>query len=320
MAQTQAIAWPSLIGAIVVGAAVTGIMAWRISLESIAGQSKVKRSAIKKLVLSGNIPPNQAVADYFTTRQAALEQRYQLLVKAVDAAPLTEAAKADPQLYFQEQLHEVQRTLERLAAARQIPVPEQVGFPKEIPPSDTVPRLLCQLSLIKEAAGLIIEQGVTALPSLKIEDPETVAEDGGEGPLLMRLPVRVRLTASLPQLMKLLSALEKSQPLIDLRGIRIQPVSAETSKADRADTSGQNGESPDAQQASPAPPQAPPDRLDVELLLARYLVVAPPVTDAVRTEESSSSSAKGSAMKKKKPSESKPSAKGRSKSEQDESP
>ena len=312
MAPARAMAWPSMVGAMVASVVLTGVVGWRISLESVSAQIKAKRSAIKKLVLSGNIPPNQAVADYFTFRQGALEQRYQLLIKAVDAVPMTEAAKADPQLYFQEQLHEVQRTLERLAAARQIPVPEQVGFPKDIPPSDTVPRLLIQLSLVKEAAELIIEQGIAVLPSLKIEDPEPVAEDGGEGPLLMRLPVRVRFTASLPQLIKLFGALERAQPLIDLRAIRMQTPSSGVPKAEKA----QKTDSTDTAQAASTDTaaQALPDQLDVELLLARYLVVALPVSELSHAEESPSNTAKSPLVKKKKLPDSKPAgAKGRPK-------
>jgi hypothetical protein len=242
-------------------AALSGIIAWRLNLQSIEGDIKGRRAALKKLVLSGGIPPNQEVMDYLSARQAFLDQRYQSWVKTVDAAPLTEAAKADPQLYFQEQFHEVQRALERLAAARGIAVPEQLGFPKEIPPSDTVLRLLGQLSLIREAAGLILEQGVTTLSSLKVEDPEAVSEEGGDEPFLVRLPVRVRLTSSLSQLMKILGAMEGSRPFIDVRALHV--VSGDASGS-----------------------------LDVDLLLARYLVMAPAQEPAPPAEAKQSAAQK----------------------------
>ena len=237
-------AWGPLLGTMVASVALSGVIAWRLNLQSIDGHIKSKRAALKKLVLSGGIPPNQDVMDYLSARQAFLESRYQSWVGIVEAAPLTEAARADPQLYFQEQSHEVQRALERLAAARGIAVPEQLGFPKELPPSDTVPRLLGQLSLIREASELILGEGVTALSSLKVEDPEAISEEDGDEPFLMRLPVRVRLTSSLSQLMKVLGAMERLRPFIDVRAIHV--VSGEASAS-----------------------------LDVELLLARYLVMAP---------------------------------------------
>ena len=257
------VAWVPVIGALTIGAALTGVLAWRLNLQSIERQVTAKRGALKKLVLSGNIPPNQEVMDYLTSRQTSLDARYESWVKTVDAAPLTAAAAvADPQLYFQEQFHEVQRTLERLSAARGIAVPEQLGFPKEIPPSDTVPRLLGQLALIQQSAQLILDQGVTVLSSLKVEDPEMVSEEGGEATLLVRLPVRVRLAGSLPQLMKILGAIDRARPFIDLREIRVVNGATEES-------------------------------LDAELLLARYLVMAA-AQDAVPADETASGSSQKS--------------------------
>lgn len=243
MAQRRPIAWGPIIGGLCVGAAGAGVVAWQFNLQAIEQQIHDTRTGLKKLVLSGGIPPNQEVMDYFLTRGAAVDQQYQQWLEYTTVPPLGDEVSANPQLYFQEQLHEVQRTLERVAAARAIPVPEQLGFPKELPPSETVPRLLVQLALVKEATTLILEQGVTVLTSLKIEDPEPVPEDQGVGTFLMRLPVRVRLTGSLAQLMKILGAFERTKPLIDVRMIRLVEA-------------------------------ALTDQLDAELLLARYLLIA----------------------------------------------
>ena len=233
------LAWVPLMVAVVMGAAVTGVVVWQMNVQSFEHRIEEKHASLKRLALSGGITPNQEVMDYLTARQGMIDARYHRWLQALAAPAIAEAAGADPQLYFQEQFHEVQRTLERLAIARTMAVPEQLGFPKELPPSDTVPRLLVQLELIKETAALIFEQGVTALKSLKIEDPEPVPEDEGGGPFLIRLPVRVRLTSSLPQLMKILGAIERANPIMDVRALRILPSS---------------------------------DILEVELVLARYLV------------------------------------------------
>lgn len=236
--------------ALVAGALLAGAFAWRMALQGIDQQIAAKRSAIKKLVLSGNIPPNQEVADYLASRQTALETRHQYWLGRVTTLPLAEAAAhADPQLHFQEQVHETQRALERLAAARGMAVPEQLGFPKELPPSDTVPRLLIQLALMQEVAELAFEHQVTAVTSLKVEDPQPVSGEAGEGPFLMRLPVRVRLTTPLPQLMQILGAIERKSPLIDVHGLRVA--------------------------ASPAG-----EALEVELVLARYLALTSTVAEA----------------------------------------
>lgn len=262
----RTIAWGPVIGALVAGAAMTGVVAWRFNLQSLEGQIAASRAALKKLVLSGGIPPTQEVMDYLSGRAAAFEDRYHQWIARIAAAPLPEAAKADPQLYFQQQFHEVQRTLERLATARGMPVPEQLGFPKDLPPSDTVPRLLVQLALIQEAANLVLEEGVASLASLKVEDPESVPVQEGASTFLVRLPVRIRLSASLPQLMNILGAIERATPLIDVRAIHLQGT----------------------------------DPLEVELVLARYLVMAG-LEDLLAAEAQATAASQPSSSRSKKP-------------------
>ena len=249
-ASRQPVAWGPVLGALVIGASIAGIVAWRLNLRSLEEQIRAKQKAVKKLTISGGVSPNEDVMAYLTSRQAALEQGYQSWLQLVSVPPLAEAAQADPQLYFQERFHEVQRTLERLSAARGIAVPEQLGFPKDLPPTDTVPRLLAQLSLIQEASEAILEQGVSVLSSLKVEDPEPVADAEGDATeaFLTRLPVRIRLTGSLPSVMKVLAAIHRAKPLIDLRSLHLAPAASDGSSAG-------------------------PDQLEAELLLARYLVL-----------------------------------------------
>ncbi|MBI2104253.1 MAG: hypothetical protein HYT90_01555 [Candidatus Omnitrophica bacterium] len=256
------IAWQPLLAATLAGAALAGVIGWRVSLQSLDAQIRSKRAALKKLALSGGIPPTQEVMEHLTAHQLSLERRYQHWLKAVAVPPLVDAAQADPQLYFQEHLHEVQRTLDRLSAARGVPVPEQLGFPKELPPSDAVPRLLAQLSLMEEVATLLFEQDVPAISSLKVEDPEAVPDRPEEGAFLMRLPVRVRLSASLSHMMKALGALSRARPLIDVRAIRLRP-------------------------ASPGGAAAAGERLETELVLARYLVAAETTEPAAAESEAS---------------------------------
>lgn len=251
-----------LAAAIGAATAVAAVLVWRINGQHLDAQIAAKRAALKKLVLSGSIPPTQEVMEYFSARHTALEERHRQWLGRMTAPSLADAAKADPQLYFQEQFHRVQGALKRLAAARNVPAPEQLGFPKELPPSDTVPRLLVQLALVEEASALAFQHGATAVTSVKVEDPQAVSEDAEEGPLLTRLPVRMRLTSSLPRLAQLLAALQGAQPLMDVRLLRVQA-------------------------------RPPSDALDAELVLARYLVM--PGASAER--EASAPTSRGAARR-----------------------
>ncbi|MDP3723256.1 MAG: GspMb/PilO family protein [Candidatus Omnitrophota bacterium] len=281
-----------LITAFVAVLAGVGVVGWRLNVQRMTADVQQKRSALKKLTLVNGLPPNQDVMDYLSARQQALEGRYQRWVELIAPIPTAAAAGTDPQLYFQEQLHEVQRTLERLSAARGMPAPEQLGFPKELPPLETVSRLLAQLSLSQEVATLMLEHGVPALTSLKIEDPEPVeAPAEEESPFLVRLPVRVRLACSLAQLMKVLGAMERVTPLIDVRALRMlaanPPSISGEGQARQPDDGGgstpaQSAGSSQAPKRSPQEPGSPPrgaspepERLEVELTVARYLVTEP---------------------------------------------
>ena len=234
--------WMAAVGGTSMLLVLAAIAAWRFSLAATDQSIQQKKSSLRKLALSGGVPPNQEVFDYLKARQAAAEQRYQQSVKAVTTAPPAGATGDDAQLYFRERSHDLQRTLERLAKARNVPVPESLGLPKELPPPEAVGPLLVQLTLVQEAATLIFDQGPVTLSSLKLEDPEAVPKAGSDEPLLLRLPVRVRLSGSMPQVLKAMAAFQRAEPLVDVRGIRVSPGSA-------------------------------PDALDAELVLARYLLV-----------------------------------------------
>ena len=249
--------WLSILAALAMLAVCVGVMGWWLNLQALNQRIHDELAALKKSMLKGHVPPDQELLQYLNAR-IQLEQRYQEWLKMATVSPPVEMAGTDPQLYFQEQLHEAQRTMERIAAARGVPVPEQLGFPKDLPPSETVPRLLIQLSLMQETASLILEQGVTGLVSLKIEDPEALPDKAGGGPFLQRVPVRVKLTCSLSQLTKVLGAMQQVRPMTDVRTLRIASTS----------------------------PSEPPEQLEVELLVARYVVLA--AAPVVSSDEASS--------------------------------
>lgn len=255
MTPQRAIPWAPMIGAVAVMAGLAAVVVWCGSLAQFDRKILQTRAGLKKQTLSGHIRPTQDVMDYLShERQKTLETRYHQWLERVTAPPVADAG-ADPQLAFQEQAHEVQRMLEQRASARGMTVPEQLGFPKEVPPPETVPRLLAELALIKEATALMFEQGLISLNAFKVEDPEVVTEAEEAKPFLTRLPLRVRLTASLPQLMRILAALQHTDHLIDVRLIRMAA-----------------GESP--------------DRLNIELVLARYLL-APGAADLTPSADTS---------------------------------
>jgi hypothetical protein len=221
MAAQRSIPVTVLVGAIAATGAAALAAGWWMNLRALEARIAESDASVKKLSVGKRIPPSRDVLAYVTTRQAATDERYRQWVSTVAAAPVAAAAGDDLQVFFQERVHEVQRTLERLAAARRQNVPEQLGLPKELPPAETVPRLLTQLALVQEAAELIFEQDVAGLASFKLEDPDIIPTDDHLRALLVRAPVRVRFSATLPQLMHVLEAMERARPLIAIRSMQL---------------------------------------------------------------------------------------------------
>jgi len=291
MASPRAPSIPVLLALVVLLAASGGGAAWFFSIQQLERRIARKRAALKPLQLAGRIPPNRQVNDYLAGRTAAVEAAYASAIKELASTAAALEQSTNPQLYFQERVHDAQRTLERLPAARQPDRPLQLGFPKELPPADVVPRLLVQLSLIEDAAELILAQGHAKLISAKLEDPEPLPPPSEEqASFLMRLPVRFRFESSLVALLKILGMVERAKPFIDLQGFSTHLA---TSSAEETSLSGDSSTEPSSHTASRSP-----ERLEVDLVLARYLVTAPELPP---TEEGAAPAQKGARPTRKSP-------------------
>lgn len=254
---------------LVMMAAVGGAFAlWRLRLQTVDRAIATKQAALKNLHVSSPrpqgrdepLPPSPEVVDYLNQRTASLEETYQAALSRMAPALELGESQSDTQLLFQERSHAVQRTLERLATARNMTAPTQLGFPKDLPPPEAVPRFLVQVSLIEQAAELLMATpGVTQVESFKVEDPQAVMpSEGEEDVFLASLPVRIRMTCPLEVLTKVLGTLDRAAPLVDLQGLRMTA------------TSNEGGEEA--------------KDLAVELVVARYMVTAPKLPAASEDE------------------------------------
>ena len=283
MAQRRNISWGSGLLVLVVGGIAAGGAMWMTSIQQLERTITRKRSTLKPLQLPGRTPPNREVHEYLVARTQALDTAYHAALRRLVSEAAADDGRTNPQLFFQERLHEVQRALERLATARTIDPPEALGLPKELPPVDVVPRLLVQLNLIQDASELIISQGNARLLSVKLEDPEALPPPSEEqGAFLMRLPVRFRFRCSLTALTKILGMVERATPFMDVQGLSTRlPSASEESAADKPSDKSPDkpGKGPPKKDETPPRGAAPQtaQTLEVDLILARYLATAPDV-------------------------------------------
>jgi len=207
-----------------------GGLGWWIQVRQLEHQIVAKRNGLKKLHVGERVPPNQAVVDYFTQRTAALTQRYEEALKRLTVGSTTSLVQehGDPQLYFQQRLHEARGVLERTAKARGLEPPTLLGLPKELPPPDAVPRFLAQVGLMQEAGERMMAlNGITQVVSLKVEDPQDLeAIQKHEEPFLMRLPVRVRVQGSIEALATLMALWTRATPIVEVRELQVRTTPA----------------------------------------------------------------------------------------------
>ncbi len=280
------LSWPMLIGLVVLLGVGGAVGAWHLRVQGLDGELDAKRKVLKNLHLGGRLPPNREVMAYLTARTEALDAQYRDALAWIGTAP-TALAGRDPQLLFQERVHEVQSTLARLTTARGLEVPTLLGLPKELPPADVAPRFLLQLDLAQELADLVLSvREVTALESLKVEDLEIVESGIAEHPsFLTRLPVRVRFVGTLRGVTKVLALIDHAKPIIDVASLRVaapkepEPAPASGGRSTIGiilPTSPKPADAtkPAEPSAPPAPAASQPATLDVDLVVARYLITA----------------------------------------------
>jgi len=269
--------WPVL-GTWLLVAAAGGIsLWWRLAVGTLERKIERKQSDLKRLHLGGRLPPNREVLDYLKDRTSAVEAQYHTALAYVAPMPAVVEGQSDLQLHFQQRVHEVQRTLERLATARGMTVPSQLGIPKELPPTDAVPRFLTQLSLIEETAEFLLRiPEISQVVSFKIEDPQALGAAGdAEDSFLTKLPVRVHLSCSLEALTKILGRLDRTKPLIDLQSLSVAiPGTTQSPASSLAQDS---------------------KALEMEFVLVRYFVTAPSLD---QPEEESPKASPGEKSKK----------------------
>ncbi len=202
-----------------------GALGWWVQVQRLDHLAVEKRKGLKKLQVGDQVPPNQEVVDYFTTRTDALARRYEDALKRLTAGSVTSlvSGQGDPQLYFQQRLYEARGVLERTAKARGMEPPTLLGLPKELPPPDAVPRFLAQVGLMQEAGERIMAlKGVTQVVSLKAEDPQELdAIQKGDEPFLMRVPVRVRVQGSIETMATLMALWTRAAPIVEVRELHV---------------------------------------------------------------------------------------------------
>lgn len=201
---------------------------WRESTQVLDAQLTQKLGRARAQMVGGALMPSPETYAFLHRRTQQLEEQYERLLAVLDppGRVRTEGAQ-DAGLYFREQLHTLEKQLERQAAARNVAVTSQFGFPEDLPARERVPLLLRQLALMETAASTLITEGAQAIELLRAVDPVPVEDPATREPFLWELPVAVRLRCGTPTLVKFLYRLQQAAPLVAIPEISLKETQPE---------------------------------------------------------------------------------------------
>ncbi len=211
------------IGVVVVAFALVIRLFWNESTQVLDAQLRQKVGRIQAQLLPGALVPSPETYAFLHRRTQQLQEQYDRLVKTLDPSGRvsTEGAQ-DPGLYFREQLHTLEKRLERAAAAKSITVTSTFGFSEDLPSKERVPLLLRQLALVDAAATSLVTEGAASIDLLRVLEPRTVADPQSHEPFLWELPLVVRARCRTPALVKFLYHMQQATPLVAVPEISLK--------------------------------------------------------------------------------------------------
>ena len=201
---------------------------WRESTQVLDAELKQKLHRAQAQMIDGTLPPSPETYAFLHRRSQQLREQYERLQRLVDppGRASTEGAQ-DAGLYFREQVHTLQKRLERETAAKGVPITTNFGFPDDLPSSERVPLLLRQLALVDTATTTFVAEGASAIELLRAMDPVPLEDPKTREPFLWQLPLVVRARCRTATLVKSLYRLQQAAPFVTVADVNFkeaQPV------------------------------------------------------------------------------------------------
>ena len=220
-------AWIAL-GAVLVAFVLVIHFFWNESTQVLDAQLHQKVTRMRAQLLQGGIVPSPETYAFLYRRTQQLQEQYDRLLKTLDPPGQfnTEGAQ-DPGLYFREQLHTLEKRLEREATAKGIAVTSTFGFSDDLPSKERVPLLLRQLALVEVAATSLITEGAASIDLVRVLEPRTVADPRTHEPFLWELPLVVRARCRTPTLVKFLYHMQQATPLVAVPEVSLKEAQSD---------------------------------------------------------------------------------------------
>ncbi len=214
--------WIGILAILVVFVAAIRLF-WHESTHVLDAQLKQKLTRAKAQMIDDTLVPAPETYAFLHRRAQQLDDQYQQLLRVLDppGRVSTEGAQ-DAGLFFREQLHTLQKRLEREAATKGIAVTTTFGFPEDLPAPERVPLLLRQLDLVDTVTSTFITEGASTIGLLRVLDPAPMEDPKTREPFLWQLPLVVRARCRTASLVKSLYRLQQASPLVTVADINVK--------------------------------------------------------------------------------------------------
>ena len=185
-----------------------------------------KISEMKRFItLTGTVPSKESFSKMEKDKES-LEQKFNSLVDFVDPDKARMTGKnTEAGLYFIEKLHSTMKKFETEAGAKEIKLPENLGFGDGLPKDSMVPVLLRQLVTIEFAVDILLKsEGAADIYSLKPLKSIEYIEPVSKGLFYTELPVQISIKASTKTFMDLLLQLKNASPVISVKELHVKSI------------------------------------------------------------------------------------------------
>jgi hypothetical protein len=160
----------------------------------------------------------------------AVESSYDEITGLVAPKPKSRMPKdpGDP-LKFKEELYKVQNKLKEDGKSLNFEFPFWLGFDKyehDIPTAADLPLRVKQLDIIKEAAALILNSGISTIAEVEFGDVKNISVEGGKEIVYKEFPLKIGFVSTNEDLIDLLRALTISEIAFKVDYIKLKAPEA----------------------------------------------------------------------------------------------
>ena len=192
-----------------------------------------KISEMKKFITLTRAVPSKESFTKMEKERDLLEDKFSSLANFTDPEKARVSEKnSEAGLYFIEKLHSTIKKFEIEAGAKNVRLPENLGFGDGLPKDSMVSLLLRQLEIIEFAVGELLKSNSSDIYTLKPLKPIEYIEPVSKKLFYTELPVQISIKTTTSAFVNLLLALKNASPVISVKELHVKSIESGSGDAE----------------------------------------------------------------------------------------